>query len=95
VPQAAIGAEAPANPAPAGTGTGTLIFNVIGGFADITIVGHPPVLAQKHVASATLPAGRYTVRFDHAGFDPVTRTVTVVAGQDVRVPVTMHQAGRP
>lgn len=91
-PDAATGA--PATP-PANGPTGNLIFNVQGGFADITIVGHPPVLPQKHVASATLPAGRYTVKFEHPGFNTETVSVVVVAGQDVRVPVTMHQTATP
>jgi serine/threonine protein kinase len=93
VPQAATG-EPAATPAANGP-TGTLNISIQGGFADITIDGHPPVLRDKRVTTVTLTAGTWTVHFTKTGYDPVTRQVRVVAGQEASLPVTMHQTGTP
>jgi hypothetical protein len=86
---------APPPAAPASAGTGTLNIVIQNTFADITIDGHPPVLSQKRVTSVTLPAGTYTVHFARQGYDPLTRTAQVAAGQEARLAVTLHQTGTP
>lgn len=87
-------AAAPATPDPAGA-TGTLAISVQGGFADITIVGHPPTLTQRRSTEATLPAGTYTVRFERQGYQSVERPVTVRAGQTTQLTVPMRPTGQP
>ncbi|MFI5207298.1 MAG: protein kinase [Gemmatimonadales bacterium] len=98
VPQAAAAAPAPAAGAaapPANGPTGTLNISIQGGFADITIDGHPPVLQQKRVTTVTLPAANYTVHFARPGYVTETRQVRVVAGQEASLTVSMHPSGTP
>lgn len=65
-------------------------------FANITISG--PVnrsRTEARVFADSLPPGRYTVRFEREGFQAVTRQVTIRAGVQTPVVVTLQPAGQP
>ncbi len=80
IPRATTSAPAPAADAAAGTGKLTVNANPWGQvFVDDRLIGNTPR------ANIDLPAGAHTLRVSRQGFETVTRSVTIKAGETLRI----------
>lgn len=80
IPRATTAAPAPEVDAAAGTGKLTVNANPWGQvFVDDRLIGNTPR------ANIELPAGTHTLRVSRQGFESVTRSVTIKAGETLRI----------
>lgn len=80
IPRASTAAPTPAVDAAAGTGKLTVNANPWGQvFVDDRLIGNTPR------ANIELPAGTHTLRVSRQGFESVTRSVTIKAGETLRI----------
>jgi serine/threonine-protein kinase len=96
-PAAANAPSANANTAPAAAPVravlkGFVRITVANGWANIAVAG---LTLQNRVWAESLPAGTYPVTFTRDGYEPITRSITVRAGQETLLPVTMQPAPHP
>lgn len=77
---------------PAGT-KGLVRISIVPVFATITIDGR--TIADRRVWSDSLPPGTYPITVSRTGYATQSRTITVRAGQDTPVSITLRPVSQP